>query len=274
LKYAYDATSIAMTYCGACSFSVALRNGYKFTGKERDTESGNDYFGARYYASNMGRWMSPDKPFADQHPANPQTWNIYTYARNNPLRYVDDDGEVVVETRSTQYYSVSGSNASEALANANTHFAGGYSGMTTPALSWSVQSSWNSTPAAGGEVNVTSTVTSDTITLNQTVQLPQWDGYSKASPEDQKTWDTQVGQLKDHETQHEDINRAGADALDKSLPGTQASATGAKLDPTVKASQNNLNGAVQQKVDSSQAATGQKQQQLDKDTDHGKMKPQ
>ena len=32
---------------------------YKFTGKERDAESGLDYFGARYYASNMGRWMSP-----------------------------------------------------------------------------------------------------------------------------------------------------------------------------------------------------------------------
>jgi RHS repeat-associated protein len=31
-----------------------------FTGKERDTESGNDYFGARYYASSMGRFMSPD----------------------------------------------------------------------------------------------------------------------------------------------------------------------------------------------------------------------
>jgi RHS repeat-associated protein len=31
----------------------------KFTGKERDTESGNDYFGARYYSSAMGRWMSP-----------------------------------------------------------------------------------------------------------------------------------------------------------------------------------------------------------------------
>ena len=31
-----------------------------YTGKERDTESGLDYFGARYYASNMGRWMSPD----------------------------------------------------------------------------------------------------------------------------------------------------------------------------------------------------------------------
>ena len=32
----------------------------RFTGKERDTESGNDYFGARYYASSMGRFMSPD----------------------------------------------------------------------------------------------------------------------------------------------------------------------------------------------------------------------
>jgi RHS repeat-associated protein len=31
-----------------------------FTGKERDTESGNDYFGARYYGSSMGRFMSPD----------------------------------------------------------------------------------------------------------------------------------------------------------------------------------------------------------------------
>ena len=31
-----------------------------FTGKERDSESGNDYFGARYYAASMGRFMSPD----------------------------------------------------------------------------------------------------------------------------------------------------------------------------------------------------------------------
>ena len=48
-----------------------------YTGKERDTESGNDYFGARYYSSAMGRWMSPDKPFADQHVANPQSWNLF-----------------------------------------------------------------------------------------------------------------------------------------------------------------------------------------------------
>ena len=65
----------------------------RYTGKERDSESGNDYFGARYYASSMGRFMSPDKPFADQHVANPQSWNLYSYTRNNPLRFVDDDGQ-------------------------------------------------------------------------------------------------------------------------------------------------------------------------------------
>jgi RHS repeat-associated protein len=67
------------------------------TGKERDTESGNDYFGARYYASSMGRFMSPDwsqepdpVPFADLE--NPQSLNLYGYTLNNPLTNRDSDG--------------------------------------------------------------------------------------------------------------------------------------------------------------------------------------
>lgn len=70
---------------------------YKFTGKERDQESGLDYFGARYYASNMGRWMSPDwaakaeaVPYAKLD--DPQTLNLYNYVGNNPLSLIDDDG--------------------------------------------------------------------------------------------------------------------------------------------------------------------------------------
>ena len=63
---------------------------HKFTGKERDTESGLDNFGARYYASNMGRMMSPD-------PANPQSWNMYGYSLNNPLRFTDPTGLYVCE---------------------------------------------------------------------------------------------------------------------------------------------------------------------------------
>jgi RHS repeat-associated protein len=68
-----------------------------FTGKQRDSETNLDYFGARYYGSNMGRFMSPDwdedpapVPYADLR--NPQSLNLYSYVQNNPLRNTDDDG--------------------------------------------------------------------------------------------------------------------------------------------------------------------------------------
>lgn len=65
-----------------------------FTGQERDSESGNDYFGARYYSSAMGRFMSPDPSglvYAD--PTNPQSLNLYSYVLNNPLSFTDPTGE-------------------------------------------------------------------------------------------------------------------------------------------------------------------------------------
>lgn len=63
------------------------------TGKERDPESGNDYFGARYYASTMGRFLTADEVRNDAHLGNPQSWNLYTYVRNNPLALIDPTGE-------------------------------------------------------------------------------------------------------------------------------------------------------------------------------------
>jgi RHS repeat-associated protein len=72
-----------------------LRRVIKFTGKERDAETGLDYFGARYMSSAQGRFTSPDAPLLDQHPADPQSWNLYSYTRSNPLRYVDPTGNVV-----------------------------------------------------------------------------------------------------------------------------------------------------------------------------------
>jgi RHS repeat-associated protein len=70
---------------------------HHFTAKERDAESGNDYFDARYYSSNMGRFMSPDwsakeEPVPYAKLDNPQTLNLYNYMRNNPLGGVDPDG--------------------------------------------------------------------------------------------------------------------------------------------------------------------------------------
>src|SRR5579863_5678675 len=55
-----------------------------FTGKERDSESGLNNFGARYDSSQYGRFMTPDDIGPGQHPEDPQTWNMYSYVRNNP----------------------------------------------------------------------------------------------------------------------------------------------------------------------------------------------
>jgi RHS repeat-associated protein len=74
-----------------------FRQPHRYTGKERDQESGNDYFGARYYASTMGRFSSPDPSglyFANQQ--NPQSLNLYSYVLNNPMINVDPDGRECV----------------------------------------------------------------------------------------------------------------------------------------------------------------------------------
>ncbi len=74
--------------------STANLTTHKFTGKERDTESNLDNFGARYYSSAMGRFVSPDST-AYVKPIAPQSWNLYAYARNNPLLYIDPTGNTV-----------------------------------------------------------------------------------------------------------------------------------------------------------------------------------
>lgn len=70
---------------------------YKFEGKERDTETGNDDFGARYYTSRLGRWLSADwssvpvpVPYANL--TNPQTLNLYAMVSDNPETFADLDG--------------------------------------------------------------------------------------------------------------------------------------------------------------------------------------
>ncbi|MGB7546680.1 MAG: RHS repeat-associated core domain-containing protein [Terracidiphilus sp.] len=75
--------------------------------KGRDTESGNDYFGARYHSSAMGRFMSPDwsakvipAPYAKLD--NPQSRNLYAYVGNNPLSRFDPDGHWVCNGNQNQ----------------------------------------------------------------------------------------------------------------------------------------------------------------------------
>jgi RHS repeat-associated protein len=69
------------------------RGPLRFTGKERDAETGLDYFGARYLSSAQGRFTSPDPFQASAKPTDPQTWNRYAYVRGAPLVFVDVNGE-------------------------------------------------------------------------------------------------------------------------------------------------------------------------------------
>jgi RHS repeat-associated protein len=72
-----------------------------FTGKERDPETGFDYFGARYFSGAQGRFTSPDAPLLDQDPSDPQSWNLYSYVRNNPLMFTDLTGNDCVYLNSS-----------------------------------------------------------------------------------------------------------------------------------------------------------------------------
>jgi RHS repeat-associated protein len=64
----------------------------KFTGQERDSETGLDFFQARYFSGALGRFNSPDPENAGASLFNPQSWNAYSYVRTNPLVLIDPTG--------------------------------------------------------------------------------------------------------------------------------------------------------------------------------------
>lgn len=81
-----------MGYNDGTTVQQADKTSMKFTGKERDAETGLDYFGARYMSSAQGRFTSPDPLLSSGRPDDPQSWNRYGYVGNNPLRYTDPFG--------------------------------------------------------------------------------------------------------------------------------------------------------------------------------------
>jgi len=126
-----------MTKSAACATNMCFPRS-RTTGKERDSESGNDYFGARYYASSIGRWMSPDLPLADQEPADPQSWNLYAYVRNNPLNSIDNDGLLTILIPGTDWKGSGGWGPNNALFDyGNNALRGNCVQDCTKLLNWS-----------------------------------------------------------------------------------------------------------------------------------------
>jgi RHS repeat-associated protein len=64
----------------------------KFTGYERDSESGLDFAKSRYYSSNQGRFTSVDPLMPSAILVNPQTFNRYSYVTNSPVNLIDPSG--------------------------------------------------------------------------------------------------------------------------------------------------------------------------------------
>ncbi len=99
-----------------------------FTGKERDSETGLDYFGARYFSGAQGRFTSPDPAgLLAAKPGNPQSWNLYSYVMNNPLIYVDPNGlDCVNATNNTGGFTVNHDTNSGACGKSGGTWVPGY----------------------------------------------------------------------------------------------------------------------------------------------------
>ena len=126
---ALHATGIAGCLCDE-------RRRSRSTSKERDAETGLDYFGARYFSGAQGRFTSPDwsaapqpVPYADF--SDPQTLNLYSYVRNNPLAHNDPDGHCLRPGVSCLDYAIGGLKAgSNVLSDAATLLNRGINRLT------------------------------------------------------------------------------------------------------------------------------------------------
>src|SRR5262249_46893858 len=73
-------------YCSGASAAEVSRKRYRYTGKERDEDTGLHYYAARYYASWLGRWTAADPAGLVDGP------NRYGYVKSNPVRFLDPTG--------------------------------------------------------------------------------------------------------------------------------------------------------------------------------------
>ena len=239
--------------------NTCTQNAYKFEGKERDSETGNDDFGARYYSNRFGRWLSADwsnvpvaVPYANL--TNPQTLNLYAMVSDDPETFADLDGHLPcfdvgggglcnanghespppnqqqAQAAQIKYYDVQGATASEAMANANKSAHGGCSAPSagcTHADFVEVPTTKVTSEKTSSGMSVTGTVPDVKVTVSITTTLPNWTGYAGASASDQKAWDTSLAALKTHEDGHAAIDRAGVKEIKSAILGTTATASGA-----------------------------------------------
>jgi RHS repeat-associated protein len=256
---------------------------HKFTGKERDAESGLDDFEARYYGSTIGRFVSVDVKMVDQRRlGDPQLMNMYAYCRNNPLRLVDPDGadptDPVINITHTQV-PVSGRDPNEAAENSK--IITGHESNPKGRLQAETSSDFSQTSVKGRSDGVqrnadgyTATVETSSVqvVVNINVKTASWTGYDGASPDAQKAWDDTSNQVKDHEEQHVGLYVADAKSLQKDLEGVHGTGTGKTPQEAMDNAKKNLTTNVNNILNQHKQDREKKDNDLDHRTDHGNKK--
>lgn len=102
LPFGEELSSVVGLRSSSQGYSAADAVRQKFTQKERDIETGLDYFGARYYSSTQGRFTGADPLLSSGKEEDPQSWNRYAYCLNNPLALTDATGLYVFDSHVTE----------------------------------------------------------------------------------------------------------------------------------------------------------------------------
>ena len=176
------------------------RNGqearYQFTGKERDT-SGLYYYGTRYYDAVVGQFISTDPLYGeqpDQQADNPQSLNLYAYALNNPVRFVDPNGtqaETKIAGPTVKHYEVTGKTLEEVGSDLMRKRGEEWGRMEWSSMQYNFETS---TP--------NNRITKVTIEAKLVIEMPEWKDLSKAGPKTSAEWNQMYMALLKHETVH------------------------------------------------------------------------
>jgi len=256
----------------------------RYTGKERDDETGLDYFGVRYYASMQGRFTGVDPMLMDEDRMfDPQRINAYAYARNNPLKFIDPDGAnpkepKVVVNRTDTTYKVQGKTADDAIKDASVKGASRHAtgdklpGETTWKYVFGAGYARGAPQRAKGGGFVTEAKTTDvTITVTVNVDTPEWEDYAAASPEEQQKWDSYSNDLKDHEEGHVEIAVKGATEVGKAVQDTTATGRGRTPQQSINNAKSNIKKAQDQSYNNARDKVRQQSREYDDKTKRGKI---